>query len=55
MSVGKHDDADYDDGSSEEMVPMGQIAVRHDVDWDTKDVDGGSGSAVNIHPPASTT
>ena len=27
-------------GSQEEMVPIGHIAVRHDVDWDTKD--GGS-------------
>lgn len=25
--------ADSDEGSQEEMVPMGRIAVRHEVDW----------------------
>ena len=25
------------DSSQEEMVPMGRIAVRHDLDWEAKD------------------
>ena len=28
------------DCSQEEMVPMGRIAVRHDVDWEASDKDG---------------
>lgn len=32
----KHDDQDSE-GSQGEMVPMGRIAVKHDLDWDTKD------------------
>ena len=33
----KHDDQGSQ-GSQEEMVPIGRIAVKHDVDWNTKDV-----------------
>ena len=33
---GRHEDQGSE-GSQEEMVPIGRIAVRHDVDWDTKD------------------
>ena len=32
----KHDDRGSE-GSQEEMVPVGQIGVRYEVDWDTKD------------------
>ena len=42
---GGHNDQGSE-GSQEEMVPIGRIAVRHDVDWDTKD--GGSAAI----PPA---
>ena len=42
---GGHDDQGSE-GSQEEMVPIGRIAVRHDVDWDTK-----AGGSVAI-PPA---
>ncbi len=35
---------DKDDGASEdsleEMVPMGKIAVRHELDWETKEGTG---------------
>ena len=39
----KHDDQGSQ-GSQEEMVPIGRIGVRHDVDWDAKD----GGSVVKI-------
>lgn len=34
---GKKGDGAASDGSQEEMVPMGKIAVRHDVNWDASD------------------
>lgn len=41
----KHDDGGSE-GSQEEMVPVGQIGVRQEVDWETKD----DASAIN-NPP----
>ena len=34
--LAKHDDGGSE-GSQEEMVPVGKIAVRQEVDWETKD------------------
>lgn len=34
--LAKHDDVGSE-GSQEEMVPVGKIAVRQEVDWETKD------------------
>ena len=42
---GRHGDGGSE-GSQEEMVPMGLIAVKHDVDWDTKD--GGSTATSHV-------
>ena len=37
--VSKNEEAGSN-GSQEEMVPMGRIAVRHEVDWEASDKDG---------------
>lgn len=34
--LAKHDDGGSE-GSQEEMVPVGKIGVRQEVDWETKD------------------
>ena len=44
--VSKNDDGGSD-GSQEEMVPVGRIGVKQDVDWDTKD----DASATTPPPP----
>ena len=44
-AIGSKNDDRSSEGSQEEMVPMGQITVRHEVDWETKD----NASAVTPH------
>ena len=46
-TVGSKRDEQGSQGSQEEMVPIGRIAVKHDVDWDAKD-----GASVAITPCA---
>ena len=44
-AMGSKNDDRGSEGSQEEIIPMGQIAVRHEVDWETKD----NASAVTPH------
>ena len=45
-AMASKDEDTVSDGSQEEMVPMGQIAVRHELDWDARDNERG------VTPPA---